>query len=132
TSSCCESGVEPTWADWQSMQLKESVRCCMKRLLRLYCFGRLSHLSQPLVVFAEFGNNRAVERVSITRDRLTLIFEKVRALRGFIESGYPSLSESSLRMLGEELFNVVFVDTVKRLFDQATGTDQAVIPIELL
>jgi hypothetical protein len=104
----------------------------MKRLLRLYCFGRLSDLSQPLVIFAEFGNNRAVERVNITSDRLALISEKVRALRGFIESGYPSHSESSLKMLGEELFNVVFVDTVKRLFDQATGTDQTIIPIELL
>jgi hypothetical protein len=35
-------------------------------------------------------------------------------------------------MLGEQLFNIVFVDTVKRLFDQATGNDQTVVPIELL
>lgn len=103
-----------------------------KHTLRLKILGILNdNGSTELTCLAEFDQLSAVERKSLEIADFKKLNKQVSDLRGFIEANYPKdYSESALKELGEELFNLVVFESVKRLMDRAQDFNES-LPLEM-
>lgn len=98
---------------------------------KLYILGYLNDYSQPLTMLAEFYNSRAIERVSLDKDRIEGLSEAIRNLHRFIETSSPRIEERALKDLGEQMCNLILQRKVRSLFDIATGRSPELLPFEL-
>jgi hypothetical protein len=101
---------------------------------RLFVLGRLDGQDRPqqLLLLAECGPSRVVERAEVMPGCLGELRRGVATLRGFIEAGYPPLQPPDLAALGERLFGLIMRDRVRRLYDTAAGQDTRLRALELL
>lgn len=97
--------------------------------LKLYVLG---HPGADLFTLAEFRNGRGLTRSPLSESQAKALNQRIRALRRFVETGSPLFSTEDLRLLGTELFGLIFTGPVLRLLDAAHGSIAgSYLPIEL-
>lgn len=105
-----------------------------KPTLRIYLLGGLpsGEAAATLTSLGEFQDARAVIHTPLTAADAQSLAADTRALRGFVESGYPSLEEPALQALGSRLFDLIVHGKVRQLFLSATGLrGKGLLPLEI-
>jgi len=85
-----------------------------------------------LIVVATFGQNKAIERLSLDQSTYQNIENATNLARAFIESGSPSLDQQHFEKLGSAMFDLVFRGKIRDLFNAATGAHrEPLLPCEI-
>lgn len=98
---------------------------------RLFILGKVGDYSQPLTMFAEFNNSRAIERVILDKSAINDLAKRIRDLHKSIETNYPPFDVGELVDLGDRLCRLILTGKVRSLFDNATGQNTELLPFEL-
>jgi len=77
--------------------------------------------SCDLLVVASFSQNRAVERIALSKTKFDQIADATRNVRAFIESGSPSLKIGDFEDLGRSMYDLIFQGKIRELFSGATA-----------